>query len=442
MATLVREEKYIKSDLRNNNNKFWYIEVYDDGTVVTKYGRVGDKGQQRSKSFGSVSAAESFAEKKIKEKLRAGRNGEIAYRPLNVVDGAVTSNIKVKNVTSSNLENIAQSQIRTGGNPIVSQLITKLTKDNAHQITTATGGRVTFNDVTGLFSTALGVVTQDNIDDARNTLSDIGDLVAAQNYSERLKDLTNDYLMLVPQDIGRRRLEVSNFWSDLNKVKAQSQIVDALQTSYITATTDPKAKKTVDKPMEQVFDVQLDLIEDAATRKKIEKMYGATRQSVHACQHLGVKRIYAVKISTVDDAFQADGAKMKNIWQLWHGTRSSNLLSILKGGLIIPPASSGHCTGRMFGNGIYASDQSTKALNYAAGYWHGTRDNNCFMFLLDMAMGNYHVPTGPSRNLPLKGYDSTFAKANQSGVRNNEMIVYSTSRVNLNYLVEFTPGGE
>jgi poly [ADP-ribose] polymerase len=442
MATLVREEKYIKSDLRNNNNKFWYIEVYDDGSVVTKYGRVGDKGQQRSKNLGSQGAAENFAEKKIKEKLRAGRNGEIAYRPLNVVDSGGVSKVATKPVGKSNLESLAQNQIRNN-NPIVKELITKLTKDNAHDITSATGGQITFNDVTGLFSTPLGIITQEGIDDARNTLVSIGDLVAKQNYGEKLKNLTNDYLMLVPQDFGRRRLEVSSFWSDLQKVQAQNQIVDALQASYASATTDPTKVKTVDVPEEQVFDVQLDFVEDPKIWKMVKNMYGKTRQSVHACQHLDVKRIYAVKINGVDTAFQKDGAKMKNVWQLWHGTRSSNLLSILKGGLIIPPASSSHCTGRMFGNGIYASDQSTKALNYAYGYWDRNRkDNNCFMFLLDMAMGDFYVPSGPSRNFPAKGYDSTFAKGRVSGVGNHEMIVYRTSQINLKYLVEFSPHGK
>jgi poly [ADP-ribose] polymerase len=82
-------------------------------------------------------------------------------------------------------------------------------------------------------------------------------------------------------------------------------------------------------------------------------------------------------------------------------------------------------------------------LNYAAGYWGGTRDNNCFMFLLKMAMGEYYTPRSSfSGDKAPKGYDSTFAKANQSGVYNNEMIVYRTSQVDLNYLVEFSPHGK
>ena len=60
------------------------------------------------------------------------------------------------------------------------------------------------------------------------------------------------------------------------------------------------------------------------------------------------------------------------------------------------------------------------------------------MFLADVAMGNAYTPTSASRHsLPRSGFDSTFAKAGDSGVQNNEMIVYRTSQANLRYLVEF-----
>ena len=68
MATLVREAKYIKSDVRKNNNKFWYIYQYDDNTIETHWGRVGDDGQRKTKPFPSEHAASSFFDRKCKEK--------------------------------------------------------------------------------------------------------------------------------------------------------------------------------------------------------------------------------------------------------------------------------------------------------------------------------------------------------------------------------------
>jgi poly [ADP-ribose] polymerase len=92
----------------------------------------------------------------------------------------------------------------------------------------------------------------------------------------------------------------------------------------------------------------------------------------------------------------------------------------------------------MFGNGLYFSDQSTKSLNYAYGYWGGgSRDNNCLMFLVDVRMGKYYVPRSYNEHFPKAGHDSTFAKANKSGVYNNEMIVYTLPQANLTHLIEF-----
>lgn len=140
--------------------------------------------------------------------------------------------------------------------------------------------------------------------------------------------------------------------------------------------------------------------------------------------------------------FEESGSKVGNVKELWHGTKASNLLSILKKGFFIPPTNVPYVTGRMFGNGVYFSDQSTKSLNYAYGYWDGNRQDNCFMFLCNVAMGKEYTPSGPSTQLPAPGYDSTFAKAGKSGVGNNEMIVYRTSQIDPRYLIEFSPKGQ
>ena len=144
--------------------------------------------------------------------------------------------------------------------------------------------------------------------------------------------------------------------------------------------------------------------------------------------------------------YAEEGAKFGNVMELWHGTKTGNLLSLLKSGFVIPPASSSHCTRRVFGNGVYFSDQSTKSLNYAGGWAPGQKsggyDGNAFMFLNDVAMGNSYTPQSSMGSFPKAGYDSTFAKARISGVANNEMVVYSTKQINPKYLVQFSENGK
>ena len=430
MSTIVREEKYIKSDVNNNNNKFWYIELYDDNTVITKWGRVGDTGQ--SKTF--PGAGVGFLEKKCREK-ESERNGEIPYRKLNVIaNSGIVQTSTTKTVTDAAIKEVAKKQIKTN-NPIVTKLVEYLAKVNAHNISEASGGRIQYNDTTGLFSTPLGIVTQDNIDEANKLLIDIGDMVASHQYISKVGDLTNSYCMLIPQNFGHKRLDVKEFWSDLAKVQYQKQILDSLQAS-LDAAMSPSNTKVDTIPEKKVFDVELNLVEDRSVVSRIHKLYYSSKKS-HSCSYLNPTDVYEIKIGKMSEAFQKDGAKMTNIWELWHGSSCSNLLSIMSKGFIIPPRTSPNVTARMFGDGVYASNISTKALGYSTGYWGQSSHNRYFMFLIDMAMGNFYVPHVASSNLPKPGYDSTFAKPGISGIQNEEMIVYRTSQVSPKYLIEF-----
>jgi poly [ADP-ribose] polymerase len=438
----IEKVNLIKSDVNKNNNKFWRGTLFENGDVFCEWGRVGDTGQ--SKLFSN--AGKSFLDKKVREKTSEGRNGEIAYRKIDLIDSQVVTNV-TSYTKSSEIQKIAKEQIKSN-NPIVIELIERLARENAHNIMTSTGGKITYNDTTGLFATPLGIITQDIIDKANNVLIEIGDLVSKKEYNSKLSNLTNDYLMLVPSDIGRGKLDIVNFWHDLSKVQQQKQIVDSLQASFVTAisTKDTKTSDTVVSP--KIFDCQLHLIEDGKEIDRIRKFYRKTRQTVHRSSDLDVKRAYTVEINFIKDAFDKVGAKMKNIWELWHGTKTSSVLSILKSGLVMPSKSSSNVTGRMFSGypgkeGLYFSDQSTKSLNYSSGgTWGGVKTNNCMMFLADVAMGDYFVPDGPRNDLPMTKYHSTFAKGGYSGVQNNEMIVYDCAQANLTRLVEFSLGGK
>ena len=95
----------------------------------------------------------------------------------------------------------------------------------------------------------------------------------------------------------------------------------------------------------------------------------------------------------------------------------------------------------MFGPGVYFSDQSTlKSLNYSAGVWGGAaeRPRRVFLFLNQVAMGNYYAPKSTIHLPPPALYHSYYVAAGTAGVRNNEMIVPRITRVYINYLVDLT----
>ena len=252
--------------------------------------------------------------------------------------------------------------------------------------------------------------------------------------------LLNDYLMLIPQKVGRKP-DPQTLYPDQEAVRRQNDILDALEASLQSVLSQAEADN---EPREQprVFDVKLHLVKDKKTVQEVrEQLSRSTLQAMHACAHLDVRTVYAVEIAPMHKAWQEGGRQVGNVMHLWHGTKASNLLSILKSGLVIPPSNAPFCTGRMFGNGIYFSDQSTKSLQLRLRLleW-ADRGPLLHVSWPDMALGRTYTPKSYGEKLPRPGYDSTFARAGISGVQNNEMIVYHTRQVNLAYLVELRTG--
>jgi poly [ADP-ribose] polymerase len=427
MNSMVREARYIYADVACNNNKFWNIQELSTSSCSIQWGRVGSSGQIQLKSFPSQGQASSFFETKCRQKESKG------YIRLKVLSG---SGVVVSPALNHEVAAIAARQIATDS-PQTLELVKRLADANVHNILSST--HLVYDTSKGTFSTPLGIITQDAIDSARSILSKMADHVQRREFTDSSYiELLNCYLRLVPQKVGRK-LDPESLYPDLNAIGKQNEILDSLEASL---------KLVIDEPGEQtqprelkLFEARLNLVEDGKVTDRIRRIYHNTRQSIHACHQLEVKLVYEVEIKPMKEAFESYGRKMGNIMELWHGTRVSNLLSILKSGYVIPPSSASYCTGRMFGDGVYFSDQATKSLNYSFGYWGSTRDRNCFMLLNDVAMGRYFVPKLWSHTYPKKRYDSTFAKSRWSGVINNEMVVYDTRQINPKYLVEFSPNG-
>ncbi len=428
MPGTLREARYIKADVKQNNNKFWYITENDNATCMVQFGRVGGNGATKTHSFPSQPHAARFYESKCREK-EGDRKG---YRRLQVIDGV--NGVSAEAASRHKLAKVAAEQIRSDC-PRTQELVRYLTQANVHNILSATTMQYDLDK--GLFRTPCGIVTKGGIDQARLLLNHISAFVARRALrGKAYAEILNDYLMLIPQRVGRQ-LDPQTLYPDLDAVQKQNAILDSLEASLQTALAKPEDEEE-EPASPKVFEVKLHLVQKKKELLRVDQKFRATLQKVHACSHLNLKTVYEVEIASMAGLFREKGRALGNVHELWHGTRASNLLSILKSGFVIPPGNAPFCTGRMFGNGVYFSDQSTKSLNYAHGYWAGgQRDDNCFMFLADVALGKSFVPDSPGGRLPMPGYDSTFAKAGQSGVLNNEMIVYETRQINPRFLVEF-----
>jgi poly [ADP-ribose] polymerase len=419
---------FVLTDTSANNNKFWEISIDASESVSTRNGRVGSKGQSRV-----LGSGRALFDRKIREKTRGG------YKPLDVVGAPAGGG----QVASSALVTAAEEQIGRG-NPVVTELVRDLAKINRHQILAASGGQMDIDLSTGVVSTPLGVVTEDNITRARALLEGFERYVTREDFDNpAFVEPLEEYLMLVPQKVGSRRGWHHDFITGVESLTRQAGLLDQLEASIEIATQrieDAKNKSGPDRKPETIFDVSMRVTDDPGLHRRVTALFERGKQTRHVSHRFRPGRIFEVSLGHMARDYEADGARIGGVQELWHGTRAHNLLSILKSGLIIPKSNGSiHVTGRMFGDGLYFSDQSTKSLNYACGYWDGgSKDTRCYMFLADVAMGKPWHPTRTGSSLkPPAGYDSVFARGGQDRVMNNEMIVYRTSQANLKYLVEF-----
>lgn len=426
----------IMSNVDGNNNKFWKAELDESLGVTVSYGRVGTKGSSSKTQYTSEAQAMRFIAKKQREKERKG------YKLLDVIevgDGGKATN--EKKIT----ELAAKEQIRTlGDRKDIEDIVDKLVKLNIHSITSQTN--ITYDEDTGLFMTPVGAVSLDTISKARKLLESLTESIMEKGdtTSKAVKSDLADYLMLIPQKVSSR-LTVASVFPDKESIHKQNSILDDLEASlsqideYRKELEKRRKKEEENLEIPNLFNCEMTLEDDPVVLDFIKGIYNNTRKKYHASNKLEIKRVFRVQVDDMKEKY-LNRERTDNCMLLWHGTRAGNILSILKNGLIIPPARSGHVTGRMFGNGLYFSDQSTKSLNYSYGYWdNNQKDDTCYMFLCDVDMGESYYPKKNSdrSRLPRKGYDSTFAAAGYSGVVNNEMIVYNLNQANLKYLIEF-----
>jgi poly [ADP-ribose] polymerase len=414
MSNVKEKVRLVFSDLKKNSYKYWDGLLYEDGRVESVFGVVGAKKPQ-SRDFGNK--GESFFRSKIREKERKG------YTHAKVImEGDNTS---TQTVNKSSLADIALSQINLSDSNL-KPLIKRLADSNVHKITSATS--ISFDD--GIFQTPLGVVTRDGIEEARDLLNWFYKNVK-KNGKDAFNEKVDEYLKIIPRPKGRG-LQYEDIFPDLDTIKKESDVLDALDNS-VEMVMKPKATKKgkTKTPIEKVFNLDMALVTDKKVIKKITDWYTKTNKAMHYYTNVTVKNVYAVDIVDYNANFLSDDPKIVDVW---HGSGQANILSILKTGLFTAPPSTAAIAGKMFGNGVYGSETASKALGYSLGRWGQSSGDSGWLFVCDFAMGKPYYPKS-SGNIP-KGYDSCWALPKNTSLLNDELIVYNENRIKIKYLLE------
>lgn len=438
MSEIKEEITLIKVDTQNNSNKFYHAQLLDNNDVITRWGRVGSTAT--TKTYTGV--GKTGYDKIIKAKTGKG------YEKTKIV----ANQNGTSKVDKEELKEIASRQLSVKPNREISKLVTKLVELNRHNLMEKSGGLIQVN-LNGQITTPLGLIDREALQTADKLLQEITQ-PDNQKPTAHAK-LVEKYLTLVPQKVPAARGWESNFLIKEEDITQQKTLVDQLSASLDWYDTQKQLSASDQKDIHELnkdlFRMKLQPVSPwSKTFRRINKYYNSTRSLNHKLSYnLRLLNVYEVQDTKRAHIFERKVQQYGNVKELWHGTDAANILSILTKGYFVPDAKDGiHITGRLFGNGVYASNISTKSLNYATGYWNGKRTNtNCFMLLNDIVMGHEfrpaywnsksveHSRTGVGRSG--KPYQSINIKGGTCGVVNNEMIVWDTDQISIKYLCEF-----
>lgn len=406
-----------------NNNKFYELSKLPDGNTLARWGRVGAGAQSR------IYPGHSSFHTKRAEKLAKG------YVEFGAGDRASAS---VSAATRPDLPRLVRKAL-LGTARGSEDLIAVLISANRHAIDTATGGRIAVSD-TGAVTTALGPVSLSQIARARRELAQLRigyDRAAVERY-----------LTLIPQKVANVR---ATDWVTRAWCRDQDDLLDALESAVTMSATS--GGTDADASPIHFRHSMVELKSGDGAFAEIAARFDKSRNAMHDANRLTLHRVWELRDEQAP-AWEARKVALKHSRKLWHGTTAGNVLSILRTGLICPPSTAGayNTTGRMFGDGVYFSDQSTKSLNYAIGRAPGQRHTgptHPMMFLADVVMGREcrsdaavsgsALVTRSRTGADEKGrrFDSLFVRGGHCGVRNNEMVVWNTDQIRLTHLCEF-----
>ncbi len=450
-----------QTDLKTNKNKFYILQIIqiNQGYVLMKrYGRIGEKGQIRLEKSSTVQSLCYEFEDVFNDKTNNNWNDRhqfVNYKGYYnlceiCTESTPQSQAIAVSVPSSQLHPIVQHFLSLVGNrELILKSFSRLSID--------------------IKKLPLGKLSSSQITKAKLVLKKIQQRLQTTNHKSDLLDLSSEFYTLIPCVSATRmsKLEsicnqtmVTNFLEmvdELDNLQVANQVLD---TSNILIN-----------PLDTIYQeikTQIQPVSDPKILQMIHNYVKNTHGQTHTDYSVKIVNVYEIKRVGEREKFDAycQQHDIQHKQLLWHGTRLTNYLSILKQGLLLR---ADHIpgtviTGKMFSYGLYGSNSFSKSFNYT-GY-DNYNVTQC-LFLAEFALGQidyrfdadyeiteqslkqsgYHSVQGqgkysPSSSIVIDGVtipqgQLTKSTQYQQCVLNyDEFIVYNEAQVNLKYIVE------
>ena len=302
------------------------------------------------------------------------------------------------------------------------------------------------------YSVKSGQVTQVMVDESQKIIDALGNATNLYDFNDSLIRL----FKIIPRTMSRVDAYLAKDMSQIPAIyKREQDLLDVMRGQIITPV---KGQKVVTKSGDRHTILELNGIRmEEVTDKDIadikKRMGNSADRFVNAWKVTNEKQETAYL-----NYCKQEGLAKRDCKLLWHGTRSENVWSILKTGLVLRPTNA-VITGKMLGMGLYFAPDFLKSRNYTSARgttWANGTNATGFMILHAVAYGNpYDVysfgqisQTFDYRDLRKltdnngKKYNSVHAHKGMntgwSSLRADEIVVYKEEQVMPLYLVEIT----
>ncbi|XP_065064179.1 poly [ADP-ribose] polymerase 2-like [Rhopilema esculentum] len=454
-----------QTNLRNNNNKFYLLQLLEHDkskqfAVWFRWGRVGVVGQKNLVRCGSnLLEAKNVFTKKFSDKTKNEWEDKDCFEKVQgkydllKMDYEASLQNDDDQVDGESIEKLERpdSKLDKRVQALV-QLICNVEEMEQAVLEMKYDAK----------KAPLGKLTKEQINAGYAALKKIESFIRQKKIGDGIVKACDEFYTRIPHVFGMQRPPLIR---TKEEVQNKLQLLEALGDIEIALKVIKENKDMMLNPIDRHYNALECGIEpmdhDDDVFKVIEKYLQKTHAKTHNTYKMEVQEIFKVEKDEEIENFNDCGNRML----LWHGSRLTNYVGILKQGLRIAPPEA-PVTGYMFGKGIYFADMSSKSANYC----YPSRSRPVGLLLLsevalgkprDLLAADYEADQLPEGINSVKGLGKTAPDPNEqhmlpdgtivplgtpkdTGVVNpngytlnyNEFIVYNKNQVKAKYLVQ------
>ena len=403
-----------QTNIGANNNKFYVIQLLEKGGKYycwTRWGRVGEDGQNALLGPSDLGKALKAFQSKFKDKTKNAWEDRASFSPVAGRYMLIEIDRSVDDKKAAELEeklkgidaDAAKVQKATAKqyapcklSPQVEKLMNLIFDEDMFK-----GAMASFDiDVKKM---PLGQLSKTQVEKGFEVLEELEAAIESKK-AKQIEQVTSRFYTVIPHAFGRRvpplidSLELLQKKFDMLNVLGDIEIAVSVQKSEASSSG-----KLLPHPMDDNYaglDAHLEWVDE--TSREFDFVAKYLDATARAGRKPKLFNLFRIDRKSEGKRF-AEHTRLENRKLLWHGTNVAVVAAICKTGLRIMP----HSGGRV-GKGIYLASENGKAINYM-GWASGGQG---VMFLAEVALGKEHSITkdDPSLKAPPAGFDSIVAR--------------------------------